>query len=59
MAELKPEIEFSTEELEQLAENILSSIDYDIYKEDLEDRVLINEIGYQIQDFIENLKVTL
>jgi hypothetical protein len=59
MAELSPKIEFSTKELEALAGSILSSIDYDIYKEDIEERILIDEIIYQIQSFIENLKVTL
>ena len=49
---------YTEEELQQLAENILCDIDYDIYKEEMSDRFgLIDGIKSKIKDFVENVEV--
>lgn len=51
-------ISYTEEELQQLAENILCDIDYDIYKEEMVDGFgLIDSIKSKIVDFVENVEV--
>ena len=51
-------INYTEEELQQLAENILCDIDYDIYKEEMTDGFgLIYGIKNRIIDFVENVEV--
>lgn len=51
-------INYTEEELQQLAENILCDIDYDIYKEEMTDGFgLIDGIKNRIIDFVENVEV--
>ena len=45
---------YTPEELDQLAENILEDIDYDIYKEDLEERYLLDNIAFKVEQFVKN-----
>ena len=57
MAKLN-KINYTEEELQQLAENILCDIDYDIYKEEMcEGFGLIEGIKSKIIDFVENVEV--
>ena len=57
MAKLN-KINYTEEELQQLAESILCDIDYDIYKEEMSDGFgLIDGIKSKIVDFMENVEV--
>ena len=46
---------YSEEELQELAEDILQGVDYDIYKEDLEECILIDEISMKIANFVDSV----
>lgn len=47
-------VKYTEEELQQLAENILCDVDYDIYKEEMSDGFgLIEGIKSKIVDFVE------
>lgn len=49
---------YTEEELQQLAEDILCDIDYDIYKEEMADGFgLIDGIKSKIIDFVKNVEV--
>ena len=51
-------INYTEEDLQQLAENILCDIDYDIYKEEMVDGFgLIDGIKSKIINFVENVGV--
>lgn len=51
-------VNYTEEELQQLAESILCDIDYDIYKEEMSDGFgLIDGIKSKIVDFVENVEV--
>lgn len=46
---------YTQEELDALAEDILSGVDYDIFKEDLEDRELLDEIAMKVANFVDGV----
>lgn len=51
-------IKYTEEELQQLAENILCDIDYDMYKEDMMDGLgLVEGIEAKLRNFLENVEV--
>ena len=51
-------VNYTEEDLQQLAESILCDIDYDIYKEEMmEGFGLIDGIKSKIVDFVENVEV--
>ena len=46
---------YTEEELEELAEEILAGVDYDIFKEDLEERILLSEIAMRVDTFVDSV----
>ena len=52
-------IKFTEEELQGIAEDILGTIDYDIYKEDWDKRELLSEIENLVSKWAEQLEVVL
>tara|TARA_R110000787_G_scaffold90783_5_gene191508 strand:- start:1582 stop:1767 length:186 start_codon:yes stop_codon:yes gene_type:complete len=55
MAKTKLELVWTDEELSKTAEDILSEVDYDIYKEDLEERNILGSI----ENILRNVEVTI
>jgi len=55
MAKSKLEFVCPDEELSKAAEDILSEVDYDIYKEDLEERNILGSI----ENILRNVEVTI
>ena len=55
MAKSKLELVWTDEELSKAAEDILSEVDYDIYKEDLEERNILGSI----ENILRNVEVTI
>ena len=55
MAKSKLELVWTGEELSKAAEDILSEVDYDIYKEDLEDRNILSSI----ENILRKVEVTI
>ena len=55
MAKSKLELVWTDEELSKTAEDILSEVDYDIYKEDLEERNILGSI----ENILRNVEVTI
>lgn len=37
------------------AETILSDVDYDIYKEDLEERTILDDIEFRLKDMLQDI----
>ena len=56
MAELG-RVKFTEEELQGIAEDILGTVDYDIYKEDLMEREILGEIEGIVCKWVEQLEV--
>lgn len=51
-------ISFTNEEITTLCEDILRSVDYDIYREDLDnDCAILAEIECAVRSFVENVEV--
>lgn len=50
-------VKFTEEELQGIAEDILGTVDYDIYKEDLEEREILGEIEYLVSKWVEQVEV--
>ena len=50
-------IKFTEKELQGIAEDILGTIDYDIYKEDWDKRELLSEIENLVSKWVEQLEV--
>ena len=48
-------IKIPYDEISELAETILCDVDYDIYKEDLEERDIISGIEFRLRDLVEGL----
>lgn len=48
-------IKINYDEISELAETILCDVDYDIYKEDLEEREIISVIEFRLRDLVEGL----
>lgn len=52
-------IKFTEEELQGIAEDILGTIDYDIYKGGWDKRELLSEIENLVSKWVEQLEVVL
>ena len=50
-------VKFTEEELQGIAEDILGTVDYDIYKEDLEEREILGEIENLVSKWVKHLEV--
>lgn len=50
-------VKFTEEELQGIAEDILGTVDYDIYKEDWDKRELLGEIESIASKWVEQLEV--
>tara|TARA_R110002012_G_scaffold49804_5_gene128912 strand:- start:25836 stop:26015 length:180 start_codon:yes stop_codon:yes gene_type:complete len=50
-------VKFTEEELQGIAEDILGTGDYDIYKEDWDKRELLGEIESIVSKWVEQLEV--
>lgn len=48
-------IKINYDEISELAETILCDVDYDMYKEDLEERDIISVIEFRLRDLVEGL----
>lgn len=48
-------VKINYDEISALAETILCDVDYDIYKEDLEEREIISVIEFRLRDLVEGL----
>ena len=55
MTKAKLELVWTDKELSKAAEDILSEVDYDIYKEDLEDRNILSSI----ENILRKVEVTI
>lgn len=50
-------VKFTEEELQGIAEDIIGTVDYDIYKEDLEEREILGKIENLVSKWVEQLEV--
>ena len=50
-------VKFSEEELQGIAEDILGTVYYDVYKEDLEEREILVKIENLVSKRVEQLEV--
>ncbi|AKO61077.1 hypothetical protein AXI76_gp176 [Pseudoalteromonas phage H101] len=50
-------VKFTEEELQGIAEDIIGTVDYDIYKEDWDKRELLGEIESIVSKWVEQLEV--
>jgi len=46
-------------DVEEMAETILNEVDYDIYKEDLEDREILDCIEFHLMRFAEQVEKSI
>lgn len=50
-------VKFTEEELQDIVEDILGTVDYDTYKDDLEEREILGEIESLVSKWVEQLEV--